>query len=851
MKGVLSKILRLAFAVLLIINTIPRNLYADEGDVAIPEPEPIVETAPEPEPEPEPAPTPEPVSEAQPNAPPAEPAPAPEPEPAPEVKQEEAEPVNQEEVSELTEELPAEEADGEELPASETADSSDALNADDNKEDAVVEAEMEQISYTIYFEASENGLVLVDGIDPASSKAKQEVKAKEELKAVKAEANEGYEFEEWQLNGVSFSKEATLKADQIELKDEDRYTALFKEIVEETEGEIAEESEIIEETEEAGEEELTKVQIFFEASEHGTISAEGFENVPSLIQEAEKAEELVSVSANADEGYEFAEWQKNGEHFSDEATLEASGIELKNEDKYVAVFKEAEAEEVIVEEIVEEEANPAGEFSKVVSGMIVKVAYEKDTFPKGTEMVVTPIAADEIYDIVNNATEGEVKRIKAVDITFWYEGKEIQPEKAVSVYMKAYGYDDAKEQQVVHIDDKNNVETVSGASSSGGAAESEFAADHFSIYAIVETGDDARLTVEFKNGDSVIASQIVKKSDIDSGIFDQIVYDPGAGSIDSDQVFRGWTHVKDYTVEGLTDGTNPSMTIDAVREDVKAILNEGVHDGDTVTYYAMVFHVINVTYKDEDNVVIKNEGLLTKGETVNYTVNETYVPKTADQEFQGWNFTTSGTITKADGSPIEEGETILNETEIIISNDLILTVKAPSGYWLIFKENAKGASYTSPQFLEGEKPTVPADPTRFGYTFGGWYTDEACTDGNEFNFDQVLKKTTTVYAKWIEVETADYVIIIWKQNVKGNGYDFTESIKGEGIVGETINDVTAIGSGNSRYASIKGTAYRWEGFYLEDFDTNVVVNTNGTAAVNVYYNRVTITLTFQYRQNNI
>ena len=48
MKGVLSKILRLAFAVLLIINTIPRNLYADEGDVTIPEPEPIVETAPEP-----------------------------------------------------------------------------------------------------------------------------------------------------------------------------------------------------------------------------------------------------------------------------------------------------------------------------------------------------------------------------------------------------------------------------------------------------------------------------------------------------------------------------------------------------------------------------------------------------------------------------------------------------------------------------------------------------------------------------------------------------------------------------------------------------------------------------------
>ena len=538
MKGVLSKILRLAFAVLLIINTIPRNLYADEGDVAIPEPEPIVETAPEPEPEPEPAPTPEPVSEAQPNAPPAEPAPAPEPEPAPEVKQEEAEPVNREEVSEPTEELPAEEADGEELPASETADSSDALNADDNKEDAVVEAEMEQISYTIYFEASENGLVLVDGIDPASSKAKQEVKAKEELKAVKAEANEGYEFEEWQLNGVSFSKEATLKADQIELKDEDRYTALFKEIVEETEGEIAEESEIIEETEEAGEEELTKVQIFFEASEHGTISAEGFENVPSLIQEAEKAEELVSVSANADEGYEFAEWQKNGEHFSDEAMLDASGIELKDQDKYVAVFKEIEVEE----EITEEEIWPK-EFSALVGGVIVKVTYDEGTFPEGTQMVVTPIPEDQVYDAVNEKVEGTVTRIKAVDITFYADGKEVQPKKFVSVYMKAYGYDDSKEQQIVHIDDKNKVDVVAGASASGGSVETEFDTKSFSIYAVIETGEDARLVVNFVKADGTTATMMINERQAETHI-EQYIYDPGAGTIPED---AGRTFVVNYS----------------------------------------------------------------------------------------------------------------------------------------------------------------------------------------------------------------------------------------------------------------------------------------------------------------
>ncbi len=42
----------------------------------------------------------------------------------------------------------------------------------------------------------------------------------------------------------------------------------------------------------------------------------------------------------------------------------------------------------------------------------------------------------------------------------------------------------------------------------------------------------------------------------------------------------------------------------------------------------------------------------------------------------------------------------------------------------------------------------PTDPTRTGYTFGGWYTDAACTDGNEFDFTAQIRANTTLYAKW-------------------------------------------------------------------------------------------------------
>ena len=41
------------------------------------------------------------------------------------------------------------------------------------------------------------------------------------------------------------------------------------------------------------------------------------------------------------------------------------------------------------------------------------------------------------------------------------------------------------------------------------------------------------------------------------------------------------------------------------------------------------------------------------------------------------------------------------------------------------------------------------DTVRENYTFGGWYTDEACTDGNEYSFDMPVAGDLTIYAKWV------------------------------------------------------------------------------------------------------
>lgn len=58
-----------------------------------------------------------------------------------------------------------------------------------------------------------------------------------------------------------------------------------------------------------------------------------------------------------------------------------------------------------------------------------------------------------------------------------------------------------------------------------------------------------------------------------------------------------------------------------------------------------------------------------------------------------------------------------------------------------------GSSVDSQTVNKGSKVTKPSDPTRSGYTFAGWYKEEAYT--NLFNFDTTtITSNRTLYAKW-------------------------------------------------------------------------------------------------------
>jgi len=71
--------------------------------------------------------------------------------------------------------------------------------------------------------------------------------------------------------------------------------------------------------------------------------------------------------------------------------------------------------------------------------------------------------------------------------------------------------------------------------------------------------------------------------------------------------------------------------------------------------------------------------------------------------------------------------------------------------YLYIMFNSKGGTPVDAQPLtKGEKAIYPwNDPNRFGYTFGGWFIEDECENG--YDFDTAVTSNITLYAKWTEL----------------------------------------------------------------------------------------------------
>ncbi|WP_408072125.1 InlB B-repeat-containing protein [Butyrivibrio sp. JL13D10] len=607
--------------------------------------------------------------------------------------------------------------------------------------------------------------------------------------------------------------------------------------------------------------EVRNVTVTYTATKGGKVSRDS-ETIDLNVEGA--AFEGATATARSDK-YEFVNWtDAEGNEVSSEATFVPANIEA--DATFTANFKAAEN---IAEDM------PALSVTDVhAGGLIVSISAEEGIFPKDTEVSITGISDDQAITTAQGKLGEDVKAAKGVDITFNYEGKEIQPadDRYVHVELKLDEVLEGDSFTVLH-DHDGDVETINAdiktedANQDAGddtkiATEVSFDSNQFSVYIVVSEGEEdenARLNVKFVNGETEIASVYVKKNDLvagDDGVvhFDDIVYDPGVGELDEGVMFRGWTQNADY------DTKTPELDIDGVRTEVKEMLNEGVAEGASITYYAMLFKAYNVSYLDDRNASLGSSEIKFRAddsaEYQKYTVDMFYNPGDEEHAFAGWLVHEGTTNIKG----YTEGQNYPNETEIEIKGNVVFSVNAPAGHWLVFNENGKGATYNAPVFLKTNETTTEPETAmnRLGYTFGGWYDSKANADahGNnpsvttgKFVFGNTISDKTTVYASWIPATNSNYTILIWKQNITADGYDYEEAINLTGRTGTTVNTVVQRGTGDGAYVVIDGTEKKYTGFHLKSYTKNVTITPEGTAVVNVYYDRNEYTFTFQANKN--
>ena len=155
-------------------------------------------------------------------------------------------------------------------------------------------------------------------------------------------------------------------------------------------------------------------------------------------------------------------------------------------------------------------------------------------------------------------------------------------------------------------------------------------------------------------------------------------------------------------------------------------------------------------------------------------------------------------------------------------------------YTVTYDYNYEGApAATTQQVEEGSTATKPADPTREGYTFDNWFTDAACTEGNEVDFAEAIMSDVTYYAGWTQ-NMVDVTFVL---------YD-TETEVVQVAPGETVD----VPEEPSR------TGYLFEGWYAdsafeEAFDFSAPITEDTTVYANwieVDENSVIVTYMWNY-----
>lgn len=154
------------------------------------------------------------------------------------------------------------------------------------------------------------------------------------------------------------------------------------------------------------------------------------------------------------------------------------------------------------------------------------------------------------------------------------------------------------------------------------------------------------------------------------------------------------------------------------------------------------------------------------------------------------------------------GEVEYKFDEAVIAN-IALKAKWEVCVYTVSFETGTEETIDSQSIKYNKKASQPEDPSKEGYTFGGWYNGDV-----KYNFDDAVKGDVTLVAKWDEIPT------------------FTVKFIAEGEIVEEITVQQGKDAKAPKAPTIEGKTFvKWEGVY-----TNVTENSEVVAVyeVNVY-----------------
>ncbi len=183
-----------------------------------------------------------------------------------------------------------------------------------------------------------------------------------------------------------------------------------------------------------------------------------------------------------------------------------------------------------------------------------------------------------------------------------------------------------------------------------------------------------------------------------------------------------------------------------------------------------------------------------------------------------------------------------------ITKVLNLSWSDPEGMRYLAFNSMGGSAIPGLSGGSGAPITWPADPTREGYAFQGWFTDGRCTreyTGSKTTMPTFLPgyKGQILYAKWTPVERT-YTVEHYFQNLDGTYGKQTVSDKGQTVKSAEGTPETTHLTGKTGEQT-KAVALTREGYQAKAFEQQTISPVDNTTVVKIYYDLDSYDLTFQ------